>query len=150
MRPSFEPRCSRVGFSEKQHCFSDPFSIWLGDHVNGGLCPVKVESSVSTLISRRAPRCALLRYRIYHIVCNELYWRNEIGKWFWLRSCMLRSEVLICKFGEQFCRVKPIDSNCWTAFWLYRTELYALINPFLYNNNGLIYSSILRGYNSRK
>ena len=55
MRPGLEPRCSRVGSSEKQH-FS-PFSMWLGDHVFG------VETSVSTFISRRTPHCLLLIYQ---------------------------------------------------------------------------------------
>ena len=36
MRPGFEPRCSRVWGFQRSSIVS-PFSIWLGDHINGSL-----------------------------------------------------------------------------------------------------------------
>ena len=56
-----EHRCFRMGFSEKQHCFyllnvTRRWRYWRPRRV-------KVEIGVSTLISRRAPHCALLTHQ---------------------------------------------------------------------------------------
>ena len=40
MRPGFEPCCSRVGFSEKQHCFS--LLNVTRRHINGGLISLRL------------------------------------------------------------------------------------------------------------
>ena len=63
-----------VDLSDKYPCV-----VWLGNHVNGGL--VEFGTSVSTVIWRRATRCALIHQRerrwiLLHVRITKVYTRT--------------------------------------------------------------------------
>ena len=99
-RPGFEPRWSCLGFCREISFF--PFSVWLGDHVNGGLVELRLKPvSVSTwcILSswRSLLYCRRITLRIAHRERCDSYCVTRQGVWFPLcTSDCLCLQLLLC------------------------------------------------------